>query len=236
MHKTIPNTKAYLVDQLNRNSYVMLRDWHSEEKTISIARSLGTVVDIKTLLPESNIPTVQSLTPSNKIESSSNNYTGTYGLAEFPMHTDLAHWSQPPRYFMLRCRKGSPDVITRVLPCTKLNSILGMSIFRRALVKPRRTGQDNILLLLPLLFRTGDVNGFRWDSLFLVPMNKAAKQVADVLSDVTWIKSKAKSLTLARNGDMVIIDNWLCLHGRSKISVNETDRKLERIYLSEIYP
>ena len=235
MHKTNPNSREYVIDQLNQNGYVMLHEWRSEEKTISIARSLGTVIDIKTLLPESNIPTVQALRPGYKIESSSNNYTGTYGLAEFPMHTDLAHWAQPPRYFMLRCKRGSPEVTTRVLPCSELNSILEMSILRRALVKPRRTGQDNIILLLPLVFRAGCINGFRWDSLFLVAMNKAAKQVADILSGVLWVKSKAKSLTLARDGDTVIIDNWRCLHGRSKVPVNEMDRELERVYLSGIY-
>ena len=236
MHKTNPNSREYVIDQLNQNGYVMLHEWRSEEKTISIARSLGTVIDIKTLLPESNIPTVQALRPGYKIESSSNNYTGTYGLAEFPMHTDLAHWAQPPRYFMLRCKKGSPEVTTRVLPCSELNSILEMStLLHRALAKPRRAGQGDSLLLLPLVFRAGNVCGFRWDSLFLVPMNKAATQVADVLSGWIWVKSKMKSLTLVRNGDTVIIDNWRCLHGRSKVPESAMDRKLERVYLSGIY-
>ena len=57
MHKTNPTSREYIVAQLNQNGYVMLHEWRSEERTISIARSLGTVVDIKTLLPESNIPT-----------------------------------------------------------------------------------------------------------------------------------------------------------------------------------
>ena len=66
-------------------------------------------------------------------------------------------------------------------------------------------------------------------------MNKAAIKVADVLSGVLWVKSKMKSLTLVKNGDTVIIDNWRCLHGRSKVPESEMDRKLERVYLSEIY-
>ncbi|MXW44083.1 MAG: TauD/TfdA family dioxygenase [Candidatus Dadabacteria bacterium] len=235
MHKTNPTSREYIVAQLNQNGYVMLHEWRSEEKTISIARSLGTVVDIKTLLPESKHPTVQSLTPGYKTESSSNNYTGTYGLGEFPMHTDLAHWAQPPRYFMLRCQKGSPEVTTNILPCSALNSILEMSTLRRALTKPRQTGQGNIPFLLPLVFRAGNVCGFRWDSLFLVPMNKAAVQVADILSRVLWVKLRMESLTLVKNGDTVIIDNWRCLHGRSKVPESEMDRKLERVYLSEVY-
>ena len=235
MHKANTISREYITTQLNQSGYVMLPEWRSEERTISIAQSLGTVLDIRTLLPQSGIPTVQTLTPGHKAESSSNHYTGTYGLAEFPLHTDLAHWAQPPRYFMLRCQKGSPEVTTNILPCSALDSILEMSTLRRALTKPRRTGQGDILLLLPLVFRAGDVSGFRWDSLFLLPMNKAATQVADVLSGWIWVKSKMESLTLVRNGDTVIIDNWRCLHGRSKVSESEMDRKLERVYLSGIY-
>lgn len=236
MHKANPISKEHITTQLNQNGYVLLPKWHSEEKTISIAQSLGTVVDMETLLPQSNIPTVQTLTPGYKTQSASNNYTGTYGLGEFPLHTDFAHWAQPPRHFMLRCRKGSPEVTTKILPCSALNSILEISILRRALVKPRRIGQGNVLLLLPLMFRAGGVCGFRWDPLFLVSMNKAATLVPKALSSGNlWVKSKMKSLTLAGNGDTVIIDNWRCFHGRSKVPENEMDRKLERVYISEIH-
>ena len=234
MHEANTISREYITTQLNQNGCVMLPEWRSEEETISIARSLGTVVDIETLLPESDIATVQTLTPGYKTKSSSNNYTGTYGLTEFPMHTDLAHWAQPPRYFMLRCRKGSHEVTTGILPCSALNSTLETSILRRALAKPRKTGQGNILLLLPLVFRAGGVRGFRWDSLFLEPMNNAAVQVAKAMSGLLWVRSEMKSLTLARNGDTVIIDNWRCLHGRSNVPENEMDRKLERVYLSDI--
>lgn len=234
MHKANPISKEHIATQLNQSGYVMLPKWRSEERTMSIAESLGTVVDMETLLPQSDIPTVQTLTPSDKTISSSNNYTDTYGLSEFPLHTDLAHWAQPPRYFMLRCQKGSPEVATKILPCSALNSILETSILRRALAKPRRTGQGEALLLLPLVFRAGNVCGFRWDSLFLVPMNRAATLVADALSGRLWIESEVKSLTLTTNGDTVIIDNWRCLHGRSEVPANEMDRKLERVYLSEI--
>ena len=239
MDKTNLVVREDLADQMRTNGYIMLHGWHSEENTISIARSLGTVVDIKSLLPESNISTVQALRPGSRTEKLSNTYTGTYGLGEFPMHTDLAHWARPPRYLMLRCKKGAPRVTTKVLPYSELNSILEASTLRRALVRPRRTRPDDTVHLLPLVFKSGGVNGFRWDSLFLVPMNEAANKVSDVLSceslSVSLFKPEVKALVLARKGDMVIIDNWRCLHGRSKVSENEMDRELERVYLSRIY-
>ncbi|MYH07390.1 MAG: TauD/TfdA family dioxygenase, partial [Rhodothermaceae bacterium] len=212
MQKTNLVVREALADQLQKDGYIMLHDWHSEEKTISIARSLGSVVDIRTLLPESDISAVQALRPGYNTESFSNTYTGTYGLAEFPMHTDFAHWARPPRYLMLRCKKGAPGVTTTVLPYSQLNSILEMSTLRRALLKPRRTRPDNTVLLLPLVFRSRGVNGFRWDSLFLVPMNEAANKVSDILSHeslpLSWFKPEIKSVVLARTGDTLIIDNW----------------------------
>jgi hypothetical protein len=235
MHQTNLLFREDLADQLHENGYIMLRDWHNEEKITSIARSLGTVVDIKTLLPKSNISTVQALKPGHKTESFSNTYTGTYGLGEFPIHTDLAHWARPPRYLMLRCKKGARGVTTKVLPYSELNSSLERSMLQQALARPRRTRPDDTVLLLPLVFRSRGVDGFRWDSLFLVPMNEAAKEVSGFLSSKFCVNSKAKSLVLARKGDAVIIDNWRCLHGRSKISENEMDRELERVYLSRIY-
>ena len=233
--KVNPILRENLVDQLNQVGYIKLHEWRSKEKTISIALSLGTVVEIETLLPESGISTVQPLMPGHKAESSSNTYTGTFGLAEFPFHTDLAHWAKPPRYIMLRCRKGTPKVTTRVLPCSELNSYWKISDLQRAIVRPRQTGPDNTISLLPLAFRAEGVTGLRWDSLFLVPMSNTAKDVADLLSSESWVKSKAKSLALTEEGDTLIIDNWRCLHGRSKVPEYEMNREIERVYLSTIY-
>lgn len=230
-----PISRKHITIQLHQNGYVMLPEWYREETTISIAHSLGTVVDIRALLPQTHISTVQTLTPNHKTNSSDNHYTGTYGLAEFPMHTDLAHWARPPRYFILRCQKGTPEVTTKILPGSALYSILKMPLLRRALARPRQLGQNGLLLLLPLVFQVGNIYGFRWDSLFLVPMNETATQVAEMLSMTSLYKSKLKSFSLARNGDTLIIDNWRCLHGRSKVPETEINRKIERVYLSEIH-
>lgn len=89
--------------------------------------------------------------------------------------------------------------------------------------------------MLSLLFRVGDIAGVRWDPLFLVPMNEAGKQVAAVMRNYRWAPSQTVSLTLKEVGDTLILDNWRILHGRSGVSAREQNRRLERIYLSEIY-
>lgn len=227
-----PLPEQNIADQLHRIGHVLLRGWRREETTIAIGRSFGSIVDIQALLPGSNVPTVQTLKPRHEINSSNNRYSGTYGLGEFPLHTDLAHWARPPRYFVLRCQSSSNAVVTRLLASSVLESALDSATLHQALVRPRRSSGNRTLSLLPLTFCIDDICGLRWDPLFLVPMNEAANQVAEFLSAQAWHLSK--SSTLVERGDTLIVDNWRFLHGRGKVSAADVNRRLERVYLSEI--
>ena len=227
------NPDRFIADQMYENGYVLLNNWRYGETTTTVGRSTGTVIDIRSLLPRSGIPTIQTLKPRRRINSSGNRYSGTYGLDEFPLHTDLAHWVCPPRYLMLRCLKGSHAVVTRLLSNSVLAAMLTPDGLHRALARPRRPGRNGVLCLLPLMFCVEGISGFRWDPLFLVPMNRAANRVAEFMSTSSCYHSK--SVVLSKPGDTLIVDNWRCLHGRSKVSVVDLDRQIERIYLSEIY-
>ena len=226
-----PQLARHHADCLYRSGYVLLRRWRPAETTAMLGQSVGTVVDIPTLL-RSEIPVVQTLKPRTKAISSPNRYSGEYGLSEFPLHTDLAHWARPPRYFMLRCRNGSQSVDTRLLAASVLLSVLDITTLRRALVRPRRASGDAPLTLLPLMFRQEGVLGFRWDPLFLVPMNEPANRVAETMRSQSWDQSKC--LALVEPGDTLLVDNWRILHGRSEVSPADADRRIERVYLSEI--
>ena len=222
-----------IVARLHQNGYALLSGWRRQEATIAIGHSIGSVVDMRELLPRSKVPTVQTLVPRNKTASANNRYSGSYGLNEFPLHTDLAHWARPPRYFVLRCQKGSSRVATRLLTSSKLGAVLDKETLCRAVVRPRRVGPNATLCLLPLVFSANDICGFRWDPLFVVPMNAAAKQVAELVR--TEARNLSESITLTGNGDTLIVDNWRVLHGRSEVSIADLDRRLERVYLSEIH-
>lgn len=227
--------KHCLARHLRQNGYVLVPKWHCDQTTIDIGRSIGTVVDIRALLPQSGIPTVQTLSPRHTSESSSNRYSGTYGLADFPLHTDLAHWARPPRYLVLRCRGGSTDVVTRLMPSSALASTLGTATLRRALARPRSPSRSGKLCLLPLMFSENDTTGFRWDPLFLIPMNGAAQRVAEVMSVNAWGEADLVTLALTSPGDTLIIDNWQFLHGRGSVPPTGMGRRIERVYLSEVY-
>ena len=230
--------QRHIAIRLHQDGYVLLPRWRQDETTIAIGRSIGSIVDVKALLPLGNIPTVQTLTPCRKSSTPKSRYSGIYGLGEFPLHTDLAHWAVPPRYLMLRCQKGAQTTATRLLESTALASAAGTATLRQALVRPRRTLRalpSDILSILPLSFCMGGVSGVRWDSTFLVPMNEAASQIAGIMQNKTWCSSKGMSLTLTERGDTLLLDNWRFLHGRSSISAKDIGRRLDRIYLSEVY-
>ena len=221
----------YIAKCIRRDGYVLLRQFRPGQPTIDIGWSIGTVVEMETLKPQSGIPTVQALMPRHESESSSNRYSGNFGLADFPLHTDLAHWARPPRYFILRCKVGSKAVVTRMLPASALESVLDMDVIQRAVVRPSRTRGSGNLCPLPIVFSAGADFGFRWDALFLVPINTAARRLYKCMSANTWDQTGQLSFNLTHHGDTLIVDNWLMLHGRSSVPVTDVARRLERVYL-----
>ncbi|SFU21052.1 Taurine catabolism dioxygenase TauD, TfdA family [Mesorhizobium sp. YR577] len=218
--------------QLQHGGYAFIPQWQRSQATREVASLVGTVLDLDAFLPGSGIPTVQTLKPKKECEAPKSQYSGMFGLEEFPLHTDLAHWAKPPRYLMLRCVLGTPHVGTRLLPASAIVNAVGLQVLQRALVKPRRSSRYGKAGLLTLAFSSGSTLGLRWDSLFLTPMNAAARAVTDFMTggDMKW--GDGKEIFLLQPGDTLIIDNWLMLHGRSRALAGR-ERIIERIYLSE---
>ena len=222
-------------EQLIQNGYVFLPKWRLKESTISIGLSIGEVVDIGVLIGDRRIPITQTLRPHNIEDASQYRYSGHYGLKDFPLHTDLATFVRPPRYFILRCTNGTSTVLTRILPHTELLSKMDNNSRNRALFRPRRTNRKFGSSLLPFVFQSEDMIGARWDSLFLIPMNKWANQCIEFMSIQNEKEIETAEIKLVEYGDTLIVDNWLCFHGRGKVPSQNIDRKIERIYLSKIY-
>src|SRR5688500_1379294 len=78
----------------------------SSQSTADVAHHLGEIVHLE------GISEIQTLAPCNKDEAGTNRYSGLYGVEEFPLHTDMAHWHVPPRYFLLRCVQPTDNVPT----------------------------------------------------------------------------------------------------------------------------
>ena len=220
---------------LRRNGYAYLHRLYPNIPTIDVAALIGEVFDIQEQFPELGAATIQVLQPHHQLDAKGNQYSGTYGLAEFPLHTDLAHWAIPPRYILLRCVNGSPGVATKLLHCSSIESVIGTTPLRHALARPRRLGLHRTLSLLSVRLNLGDEWGMRWDPLFLTPMNVAGQDIANTMSNHVWKAPILRSMTLADRGDTLVIDNYRCLHGRTGVSVDDLSRRIERVYLSELH-
>jgi len=157
-----------------------------------------------------------------------NTYGGNYGFGELPLHSDLAHWHRPPRYLLLRCVTGSPNVSTRLFDRYDLEKVISPDLMRRALFSPRRK-LDGKMYLLKMLTR--DV--LRWDSLFLSPKNDSAREVAKLMSEL-GSGPQVKDIFLSQPGRTVLLDNWRVLHGRSGVPASDAGRSLDRAYLDLI--
>ena len=203
--------------------------------TIDIAALIGRVFDIQAQLPRLGVTTVQVLRPHHQHDARRSQYSGTYGLDKFPLHTDLAHWANPPRYILLRCHSGSSSVATHLLQYSSIESALGVTTLRQALVRSTAPRLDRTLSLLSVRLNLGVDWGIRWDPLFLTPMNPAGERVACVMNTRDWKPPSLTSVVLAEPGDTAIIDNLRCLHGRASVPVKDMNRHIERTYLSGIY-
>lgn len=209
-------------ESLTKNGFARLELQKKHSNIVSLASSIGNVFDIP------NMPLVQTLTPKSIQSTKKNTYSGNYGFEEFPLHTDLAHWYLPPRYFILRCIDPDPNVSTVFL--TKKKALHNLSEFdlKRAIFKPRRNLENKMYFL-----RVIENNVFRWDEMFIIPVNEEAQKVAN------HIKSLKESDDLVHfyfdtPNQSILVDNWAVLHGRSKVNQANSKRKIERIYLKEL--
>lgn len=223
-----------LTQALHADGFALIRHFRPGETLGQVARSLGEVMDPGKLLGGTGIPTVQVIRPRPAASAPPNQYSSEFGLAEFPFHTDLAHWSTPPRYLLLRALKGCSQVTTYLMHTSTAHRVLGEEICARALFRPRKRRPGEPITALPLRFEANGDSGSRWDQLFLRPINAHAERARELMLDRTWQIQGSKQVALANAGDALLIDNWRCLHARSAVGTESLDRALERVYLSSL--
>lgn len=207
-----------------REGYVFFNEYMTNMTTPELVQYL----EIETHLE--SVSAVHRLTPQRKDESTPNTYSGQYGYNEFPMHTDLAHWSKPPRYLLLRCIQGNNQVSTKLLDGNNIVNAVGARVLERALVKPRRPLKGKLSLMR--IFQPGTPSLIRWDKKFIVPASPAGEvgvdRVVDKLKELN-----TSNIVLEKMFDTLLIDNWRMLHGRSSLPDGSDNRIIERVYLGE---
>jgi L-asparagine oxygenase len=229
----ISTLQTKIREDLRRDGFSFCSRLLAELATAQVAHVLGILVNVSELLPESGIPVVQTLVPRERNEVGRNQYSGNYGQGKFPLHSDLAHWAVPPRYFMLRCIVESDDVFTHVLSWAPIVNQIGAPSLRRAVFTARKH-RVGCSCLVRALSTCDGLDVMRWDPLFLRPLNATAQEVALAITSSNW-NGNIQKILLKYPGDILLVDNWRSLYGRAAVPDNSTQRQIERIYLSEVY-
>lgn len=176
---------------------------------------------------------VQSLRPRASDAAPLNTYSGAYGFDAFPMHTDLAHWHRPPRYFLLRAVNGAKDVPTQLIDGAALIRRVGASLLGRGVMRPRRPKAGQVSLL-SIFQRTDDFSGLlRWDERFIVPASRTGEEARTAMIDAIS-SSPTTDVPLALAGDTLVVDNWRMLHGRGRVPAGSHGRIVERCYMGNL--
>jgi alpha-ketoglutarate-dependent taurine dioxygenase len=210
-----------LLHELKEKGYVSISSV-TTASTLDVVQAIGHAFKVPTM------PLVQTLTPRLKENEQENTYSGNFGVDEFPFHTDLAHWYIPPRYFFLRCIVPAPGVDTKLIDSKNVCDGLESVVLSRAHFKPRKR-LDRTANILKV--KDGEI--FRWDSIFIEPSNHNAEKLSVLIED--GIRSaKCIKLSLDKKGECLLIDNWRMLHARGAIGGDSMDRKIERVYFSEV--
>jgi L-asparagine oxygenase len=214
-------------NQLQSAGYAFLPAHLAGESSEDVARSIGATIWV------GKGGTVQQLKPRLESDAYPTTYSGIFGSHIFPLHTDLAHWRFPPRFLLLRCVAGYDAVATLLIDGAGIIDNVDPIVLSRALVRPRRR-VEGIFPLLRLYDRQQADRGLlRWDEVFIQPASRAGEIGVERFRECL-ARTSPISVSLANQGDTLIIDNWRMLHGRSSVPPACNDRLIERVYLEKI--
>lgn len=219
----VVETQHVMMEDLEHRGWTVVEGIVASDSLVQLARTLGTPV------APYDRPLVQRLLAMDSSQAPANSYSFRHGRHPFPFHTDLANWTTPPRYVLLRSPLGTcaaPTLLTDAdsLPADFLPSLRAASFTARAWT---RSFACNILS------RYRGFPLFRWDQHAMTPLDSFAKTAADTL--VHHLRHLRPSATVtvpwASSDRVLVIDNWRMLHARPDVTA-EPQRTLERVFVT----
>ncbi len=170
---------------------------------------------------------IVELRPYSQSNAPKSSMSAIVGHSAQPMHTDAAYYPLPPRHVILSCiDAGESKCPTQlwVLNWTQLlhdrPSILTLPGW------VAHGGRDSPFYCQILASTISGNNFVRFDPLCMKP----PRSETDLRADVTEVlKSYSQEHSfLWNNGDILIFDNWRCLHARGPGSERAPSRRLIR--------
>lgn len=161
--------------------------------------------------------------PRSADEAHPRSISACYGLDGLPFHAELSHRTRPCRYLLLGCiDPGAPAAATMLLDWRTLgfsSEELDLLEGTPVLVRSGRRSFYSTILAAGRAF-------LRYDPGCLEPVDQRGRTALALVKDrIAGAPSEAHHW---RQGDILIIDNWRILHGRSP-SGRGCGRRLARI-------
>jgi alpha-ketoglutarate-dependent taurine dioxygenase len=167
---------------------------------------------------------IEKITPTSTDFAKPSSLSKQFGLGSFPLHTDCAHWTRPPRYVILASLEDDK---------TRSPTILLDSKRMKLSVQERQDIADGLFLaangrrsFFCSIF--DDQNHFiRFDPGCMRPHNESAIHAmqaystdrhTDYLHEIYWSAGQA-----------IVIDNWRLLHGRNASPRTIRNREIWRV-------
>ncbi|MBT2244738.1 TauD/TfdA family dioxygenase [Sphingobium sp. BHU LFT2] len=171
---------------------------------LAFARRIGTVVAGR------NGALIEPIAPRPTEAAEERSLSAAYGLSELPMHIDTAHYLRPARYLLLGCANpGQSGAQTRLAPISALKfSPSELSVLASAAVLVR-TGRRSFYSTIldkgrPFL---------RYDPGCMEPLDARGEEALQIVSNAIGRIDVIKHEW--RRGEILLIDNWHMLHGRT---------------------
>lgn len=170
---------------------------------------------------------IEELRPKSSKEAYKSSLSCKYSKGEFPLHTDTAHWPLPCRFMLLGCI--NPGISSRTTRILKFSDI--------ELTKHEK----ELFYSTPFLFKNGRNSfygkvmepnrGFvRFDPGCMTPVSDDGRRIMDIMLSKK-VTEKAYDLSWQK-GNILILNNWITLHGRGSSPEDDQDRMLKRVLVA----
>ncbi len=153
---------------------------------------------------------IEVLSPTTVSMAMPASLSSAYGIGEFPLHTDAAHWPIPPRLMLMLCVCDEQNRSTQLLPWDIVVSRLsasGRSAIMRASYLVRNGRRSHYCAM-----NLGSAALIRLDSNCMTPATSDAVSLAAELEDT--IPRLPRHSVRWSAGMVLVVDNWRVLHGR----------------------
>lgn len=207
------------LSELNNIGWTTVGNVRGDGGLLKIAKRLGNPITTK-------FGMVAMVVPKDRELAKPGTFGEKYGLGRYPLHSDTAHWSIPAKYLVLQA-SGDIRRNTTILSVRSLLSNLDDETKRLIKKSIWLSGSMHARFYCSILFTVEGLTGWRFDPMCMKPANESARMLQGKLFE------KMESATPVEYcwecNSVLIIANWVTLHGRGSAPIDEGERKLFRV-------